>query len=577
MKRKKGAKGSFNRVKRNDLLIISDPNSPSISIEGENNTGQLGESQDKFELEVEQHNTLDNKLVETSSVDDVTRSKPIIQTGYSRVKVKLKAPKLLEHKHSSDTQTPSFSIHNNTDKSNSQFLLGSTEFTARKTDITCSDSQTLEADNVVPETTTRKPGSIKIKSSRGSDFSLKQMESKVPHEGSRQNTKELTAALGVIRKIMKMDAAGPFNAPVNPVALGIPDYFEIIDTPMDFGSICQDLEKGTKYKNSHDVYTDVQFIWDNCYKYNNKGDYILDLMKRVKKNFMKYWSAAGLLTEMSTGVPEGTQVEDGMWPHLGKSTSKIKSKHKRRRYGIDGHKSTCLCAVCVVRRRRKEREEQSAAFESHLMVNHTSSPGEPKLEVVSADNKPSSEGTASSLDHSPEAAADADAEMDDAGMDEAATAIEPIGSDELEIPPTVNGEIELRTNAPNNETHDNTPPGNGPSTQHSCDPEFPHSNSSKHSDKKDEDDDEDHEEDDNEIQQGPELYRSGPETTKLLENPAQVENQAVLWLCRELFPGERKCVWSGPHSLMRRHASASRSGKQQYNAIRSALATIMNS
>ncbi|KAK8926316.1 Transcription factor GTE6 [Platanthera zijinensis] len=390
------------------------------------------------------------------------------------------------------------------------------------------------------------------------------MESKIPHEGSRQNTKELTAALGVIRKIMKMDAAGPFNAPVNPVALGIPDYFEIIDTPMDFGSICQDLENGTKYMNSHDVYTDVQFIWDNCYKYNNKGDYILDLMKRVKKNFMKYWSAAGLLTEISTG----TQVEHVMWPHQGKSTSKIKSKHKRRRYGIDGHKSTCLCAVCVVRRRRKEREELSAAFESHLMVDHTSSPNEPKLEVISAD-KPCSEGTASSLDHSPEA--DGDAEMDDAGKVETATTIEPTGGDELERLPTRDGEIELCANAPNNETHDNIPHGNGPSNQHSCDPEFHHSNSSKHSDKKDED--EDHEEDDNEIQQG-ELRPSGPETAKLLENPAQQENQSVLWLCRELFPGEQKSVWNGPHSLIRRQASAS--GKQ-YNAIRSALATIMNS
>ncbi|QHO08919.1 hypothetical protein HN51_067490 [Arachis hypogaea] len=36
-----------------------------------------------------------------------------------------------------------------------------------------------------------------------------------------------------------------------------------------------------------DVYKDVQYIWDNCCKYNNKGDYILDLMRRVKKNFIK--------------------------------------------------------------------------------------------------------------------------------------------------------------------------------------------------------------------------------------------------------------------------------------------------
>jgi len=34
--------------------------------------------------------------------------------------------------------------------------------------------------------------------------------------------KELSAALEAIKKVMKMDAAEPFNVPVDPVALGIP-------------------------------------------------------------------------------------------------------------------------------------------------------------------------------------------------------------------------------------------------------------------------------------------------------------------------------------------------------------------
>lgn len=76
------------------------------------------------------------------------------------------------------------------------------------------------------------------------------------------------------------------------------DYFDIIDTPMDFGTISQNLENSCKYRNSEDVYKDVQYIWDNCCKYNNKGDYIVDLMKRVKKNFMKYWTDAGLYTDI---------------------------------------------------------------------------------------------------------------------------------------------------------------------------------------------------------------------------------------------------------------------------------------
>lgn len=49
------------------------------------------------------------------------------------------------------------------------------------------------------------------------------------------------------------------------------------------------------------MFKDVQYIWENCFKYNNKSDYIVDLMKRVKKNLMKYWTAAGLFTEQSQG------------------------------------------------------------------------------------------------------------------------------------------------------------------------------------------------------------------------------------------------------------------------------------
>lgn len=87
------------------------------------------------------------------------------------------------------------------------------------------------------------------------------------------------------------------------------DYFDVIDTPMDFGTIRNNLESGAKYMNSRDVFKDVQYIWENCFKYNNKGDYIVDLMKRVKKNLMKYWTAAGLYTEQ----PQGTDGEGFMF------------------------------------------------------------------------------------------------------------------------------------------------------------------------------------------------------------------------------------------------------------------------
>ena len=78
---------------------------------------------------------------------------------------------------------------------------------------------------------------------------------------------------------------------------------------MDFGTICSNLERDDKYMNSEDVFKDVQYIWDNCYKYNNKGDYILDLMRRVKKSLMKYWTAAGLYSEQAKGTNVRTSID----------------------------------------------------------------------------------------------------------------------------------------------------------------------------------------------------------------------------------------------------------------------------
>ncbi|KAK9077049.1 hypothetical protein SSX86_005384 [Deinandra increscens subsp. villosa] len=120
------------------------------------------------------------------------------------------------------------------------------------------------------------------------------------HQNAEYKTQELDAALTVIIKTMNLDAADPFNRPVDPIELGIPDYFDVIETPMDFGTICNNLENGLKYMNSADVFKDVQYIWYNCVKYNKKGDHILELMNRVKTFFMKHWIAAGLHTEQSS-------------------------------------------------------------------------------------------------------------------------------------------------------------------------------------------------------------------------------------------------------------------------------------
>ncbi|CAA2984989.1 Hypothetical predicted protein [Olea europaea subsp. europaea] len=48
-------------------------------------------------------------------------------------------------------------------------------------------------------------------------------ESELLYKDSKSNDQELKAALEVIGKVMKMEEAKPYNVPVNPFALGIPE------------------------------------------------------------------------------------------------------------------------------------------------------------------------------------------------------------------------------------------------------------------------------------------------------------------------------------------------------------------
>ncbi|KAL2651968.1 hypothetical protein R1flu_020096 [Riccia fluitans] len=110
----------------------------------------------------------------------------------------------------------------------------------------------------------------------------------------------LKAALAVVKRVMQIKSAEPFNEPVDPVALEIPDYFDVIKEPMDFGTIREALESGIKYASAHEVFEDVQLIWSNCRKYNQEGDPIMDIMRTAETVFNRHWNAAGLQDYISS-------------------------------------------------------------------------------------------------------------------------------------------------------------------------------------------------------------------------------------------------------------------------------------
>lgn len=150
----------------------------------------------------------------------------------------------------------------------------------------------------------------------------------------------LAKAKRVISSVMRTQGAKMlFNEAVDPEALGLPDYLEVIANPIDLGTIINRLEESLAahaansagagvstssgnaeggargssgrgvggrgkggserrkgYNNPYEVLEDVQQVWKNCYMYNwrecdapTRG-----VCDEVKTSFEKAWKAAGL-------------------------------------------------------------------------------------------------------------------------------------------------------------------------------------------------------------------------------------------------------------------------------------------
>lgn len=540
--------------------------------------------------------------------------KPVEKSGYGRVKVKLKTSKMLGSQLTSSTQS-------DTDKSSQQVGSEKQGIVSEKMEDSANSVPGVKI--AVSGNPSKKAGSIKIKSSRGLGSSVSQTsnavpmhgershqkEPKLPHRGPRYDKEELKAALVVIKKVMKMDAAEPFNVPVNPVELGIPDYFDVIDTPMDFGTICDNLEKGVKYMNSEDVFKDVQYIWENCHKYNNKGDYILELMKRVKKNFTKYWTSAGLHSEqprrMNDAAPEQDSVLEGLPPEgpsvrdkaivaTGRKTDMLASKEeivetssingfgsiqaedfvpssqgkihikssqlknkKQKRHGVKRHKNDCLCAICIMKRRKRERLKMAQV----IRTSDGNQSQDFKQEGTFLIESPGDDDTSSNMDNSLDPEADAD--LIEKGEEVKSEAAEQQYSSQLENQEN-ESENEIRKNG-EGETSEQSQLGDRTGEDPNSQTPTQIAESGAIPKKKEEKSVQNEEE----AAAAEQHKRKMDEKTKMYKEFLQAENPMLLELCGTLFPNNRSSAWSRPHSLVQHP------GSERGSSVHSAIATLM--
>ena len=105
-------------------------------------------------------------------------------------------------------------------------------------------------------------------------------------EGFKNSTNNIRdSMLSVLDDILKMPGAYQiFGRPVDPVELDLPDYLEIIKSPMDLGTVRRKVEGGG-YRDIEAVAKDVLLTFDNALHYNPETSTVSQLARRLKDQF----------------------------------------------------------------------------------------------------------------------------------------------------------------------------------------------------------------------------------------------------------------------------------------------------
>ncbi|KAK9747158.1 PHD-finger [Popillia japonica] len=106
----------------------------------------------------------------------------------------------------------------------------------------------------------------------------------------------------LLAEIMKHKDAWPFVRPVQKIE--VPDYYDVITKPMDFGTIKYKLNMG-EYTCDEEFMSDAVLVFENCNTYNDSDADVYRCGVRLLKVFEKKSKELGLK------LPEEMQDDDG--------------------------------------------------------------------------------------------------------------------------------------------------------------------------------------------------------------------------------------------------------------------------
>lgn len=172
----------------------------------------------------------------------------------------------------------------------------------------------------------------------------------------QKNLKE--KCLPILKTLQNHAHAWVFATPVDPVELGLPDYFDIIKKPMDLGTINRKIDTGG-YHTIEDFSSDVRLTFENAMTYNEEGSVVHGMAKEMKEKFNE--ERQKLITELESEEKERRKNERACvlcgceklqfeppvyFCHGINCASSSKRIHRNRHYYVGGNNQYYWCNQC---------------------------------------------------------------------------------------------------------------------------------------------------------------------------------------------------------------------------------------
>ncbi|TPX60024.1 hypothetical protein PhCBS80983_g02093 [Powellomyces hirtus] len=122
------------------------------------------------------------------------------------------------------------------------------------------------------------------------------------HKGANGKGKlsdpELRFCADILRELTKKQHSlynFPFLLPVDPIALGIPHYSQVIKNPMDLSTMRHKLDAG-EYENADEFAADAKLMFENCYTFNPAGTDVHNFGRKLEEVFDRKWKEKAVAT-----------------------------------------------------------------------------------------------------------------------------------------------------------------------------------------------------------------------------------------------------------------------------------------